>query len=406
MRDADAAGASAAANGATEAKTINFYGNSLGEDAQKAAWQAVLDGYSGESGVNVAPVIYPYDQAATQLALTGRSGKLMGVGQAGPWQVLTPMDVLADLTDLADGLGIPQGVLDAYTIDGKLFVLPLTAAGIGIIIERRDRQERRHQVGHDDRAVRHRAREDQVAGLEPHPLRGGDEEPRPEGRRPLDVGLRQRGRDRRLRVHHRRRRERRGDHLVQVAPGRRPDPGERRPQRRPHPVRERPHRALRRRAARLHVREDQRRRAEHHRQHRRDRPPDRQRQRRRTTGHGAAACSPRPARASSPAASSSPTPRRTSTLRPRSTSSRPSHPRRRPWPTRSRRSPRTGSRRRSAPRSPSTRAAPPGTGCPSPPRSTPRSARASRTSSPARSTCSPGSTTLKKEVQDLLDANA
>lgn len=126
-------GASSAANGATKAKTINFYGNSLGEDAQKLAWQAVVDGYSKESGVKVAPVIYPYDQAATQLALTGRSGKLMGVGQSGGWQVLTPMDVLADLTDLADGLGIPQGVLDSYTMDGKLLVLPLTAAGIGII---------------------------------------------------------------------------------------------------------------------------------------------------------------------------------------------------------------------------------------------------------------------------------
>ena len=122
-----------ATNKATAVKTINFYGNSLGEDAQKAAWQAVLDGYSGESGVKVAPVIYPYDQAATQLALTGRSGKLMGVGQAGPWQVLTPMDVLADLSDIAEGLGIPQGVLDTYTIDGRLLVVPLTAAGIGII---------------------------------------------------------------------------------------------------------------------------------------------------------------------------------------------------------------------------------------------------------------------------------
>ena len=39
-------GASAGANAATTAKTINFYGNSLGEDAQKAAWQAVVDGYS------------------------------------------------------------------------------------------------------------------------------------------------------------------------------------------------------------------------------------------------------------------------------------------------------------------------------------------------------------------------
>ncbi len=123
----------AAAKGATAAKTINFYGNSLGEDAQKEAWQSVVDGFAGEAGVTIEPVIYPYDQAATQLALTGRSGKLMGVGQAGPWQVLSPMGVLADLTDLAEGLGIPQGVLDSYTLDGKLYVLPLTASGVGIV---------------------------------------------------------------------------------------------------------------------------------------------------------------------------------------------------------------------------------------------------------------------------------
>ena len=123
----------ASAGGATAAKTINFYGNSLGEEALKSAWQGILDGFSKKEGVKVAPVIYPYDQAATQLALTGRSGNLMGVGQSGGWQVLTPMNILADLSDLAKGLGIPQGVLDSYTMDGKLLVLPLTAAGIGII---------------------------------------------------------------------------------------------------------------------------------------------------------------------------------------------------------------------------------------------------------------------------------
>lgn len=61
-------GAGATAAGATKAKTINFYGNSLGEEALKSAWQGILDGFSKQEGVKVAPVIYPYDQAATQLA--------------------------------------------------------------------------------------------------------------------------------------------------------------------------------------------------------------------------------------------------------------------------------------------------------------------------------------------------
>lgn len=119
---------------ATQASTINLYGNSLGENGQKEAWQAVVSAFEKKQGITIKPVVYPYDQAATQLALVGRSGDLHGVGQAGPWQVLYPMGLLADLTEAATGLGIPQGVLDAYTVDGKLVVLPIVAAGIGMIV--------------------------------------------------------------------------------------------------------------------------------------------------------------------------------------------------------------------------------------------------------------------------------
>ncbi|OZB77777.1 MAG: hypothetical protein B7X41_20640, partial [Microbacterium sp. 14-71-5] len=46
----------ATANAATKAKTINFYGNSLGEEALKPAWQGIIDGFSKDAGVTVAPV--------------------------------------------------------------------------------------------------------------------------------------------------------------------------------------------------------------------------------------------------------------------------------------------------------------------------------------------------------------
>ncbi len=40
---------------ATAAKTINFYGNSLGEEALKSAWQGILDGFSQEGGLQGRP---------------------------------------------------------------------------------------------------------------------------------------------------------------------------------------------------------------------------------------------------------------------------------------------------------------------------------------------------------------
>ena len=127
-------GSASSTKGATRTKTINLYGNSLGEDAQKAAWQQAIDGWQNKTKDTVTPVIYPYDQAATQIVLLGNSGNLHGVAQAGGWQSLVPMGILADLTDTAKGLGIPQGALDAYTIKGKLYVVPLNAAGIGMVI--------------------------------------------------------------------------------------------------------------------------------------------------------------------------------------------------------------------------------------------------------------------------------
>lgn len=113
---------------------LNFYNNVLGEDGQKEAWQAAIDTYAAAGGAKVEPVIYPSDQAATQLALMARSGGLSGVIQCGPWPVLRPFDVLADLSDLTDGLDIPPGILDSYTVDGQLLVLPQTAGGIGMVV--------------------------------------------------------------------------------------------------------------------------------------------------------------------------------------------------------------------------------------------------------------------------------
>jgi multiple sugar transport system substrate-binding protein len=128
------AGAGGTGAAKSTVKTLNFYNNVLGDAAQKGAWQSMVSAYEKTSKVTIKPVIYPYDQAATQLALLARSGKLQGVGQAGPWQVLLPFDVLADLSDLADGLDIPKGILDTYTVDGKLYALPTTAGGIGMVV--------------------------------------------------------------------------------------------------------------------------------------------------------------------------------------------------------------------------------------------------------------------------------
>ncbi|MFC9328819.1 ABC transporter substrate-binding protein [Kitasatospora sp. NPDC057015] len=125
--------AKAAPGGATEIGTINFYNNVLGEESQKAAWQAAVDGWQKKSGRSVKPVIYPYDQASTQLALAARSGDFAGVGQAGPWQVLVPTGILADVSDLAAGMSLPTRITDSLRIDGKLYYLPVNASGIGLV---------------------------------------------------------------------------------------------------------------------------------------------------------------------------------------------------------------------------------------------------------------------------------
>ncbi|MEU9228918.1 ABC transporter substrate-binding protein [Streptomyces massasporeus] len=129
-------GSSAAKGDASEADTIKFYGNALGDNAQKAAWQAIIAGWEKKSGKSVKPVVYPYDQAATQLALAAKSGDFQGVAQ-GPWQLLAPMGILADVSDLAEGMVLPERILDGLRVDGKLYMLPLTASGIGLVCDGR-----------------------------------------------------------------------------------------------------------------------------------------------------------------------------------------------------------------------------------------------------------------------------
>jgi multiple sugar transport system substrate-binding protein len=134
VQGASSGGGGAAAHG-TKVKTLNFYNNVLGEAGQSQAWQDMIDNFQAGNSSTIKSVVYPSAQAATQLALTARSGNLVGVGQAGPWQVLTPFNILADLSDLASGLNIPQGILDSYTIDGKLLALPQYAGGIGLVAD-------------------------------------------------------------------------------------------------------------------------------------------------------------------------------------------------------------------------------------------------------------------------------
>ncbi|MER5966346.1 ABC transporter substrate-binding protein [Streptomyces sp. NPDC002057] len=123
----------AAQAGPAEIDTIKFYGNVLGEESQKAAWQGAIDAWQAKSGKSVKPVVYPYDQAATQLALAARSGDFGGVGQAGPWQVLVPTGILADLSPEAARMQLPNRIIDSLRIDGKLYFLPLNASGIGLV---------------------------------------------------------------------------------------------------------------------------------------------------------------------------------------------------------------------------------------------------------------------------------
>ncbi|MFJ4965363.1 ABC transporter substrate-binding protein [Streptomyces sp. NPDC088729] len=129
-------GSGSAAAGASETDSIKFFGNALGDNAQKAAWQTIISGWQKKSGKRVEPVVYPYDQAATQLVLAAKSGSFEGVGQ-GPWQLLAPSGILADLSDLAARMDLPEEILDPLRVDGKLHFLPTTASGIGMVCDGR-----------------------------------------------------------------------------------------------------------------------------------------------------------------------------------------------------------------------------------------------------------------------------
>ncbi|MFF0223335.1 ABC transporter substrate-binding protein [Streptomyces sp. NPDC004629] len=124
------------AGAATESDTINFYSNVLGEEAQKGAWETVIHGWERKSGHKIKPVVYPYDQASTQLVLAARSGNFAGVGQ-GSWQALVPTGVLADVSDLVRGMDVPHDVLDSFRLNGKLYVVPTVSAGIGLVADGR-----------------------------------------------------------------------------------------------------------------------------------------------------------------------------------------------------------------------------------------------------------------------------
>ncbi|MFJ5646190.1 ABC transporter substrate-binding protein [Streptomyces sp. NPDC093223] len=125
-------GTTGSTSGSAETDTLKFYGNALGEAAQKPAWEAIIDGWEKKTGKKVKPVIYPYDQAATQLALAARSGDFEGVGQ-GTWQVLIPTGVLADMSDVVAGMSLPKKLIDSLRVDGKLYFAPLNASGIGLV---------------------------------------------------------------------------------------------------------------------------------------------------------------------------------------------------------------------------------------------------------------------------------
>lgn len=121
---------------ATEVDKINLYSSALGEKAQKGAWETVISRWEAKSGHKIKPVVYPYDQAATQLVLAAQSGTFLGVGQ-GPWQQLVPTGILADVSDVASGMDLPREVLDSFRVDGKLYVVPTVSAGIGLVADGR-----------------------------------------------------------------------------------------------------------------------------------------------------------------------------------------------------------------------------------------------------------------------------
>ncbi|MEV0159846.1 ABC transporter substrate-binding protein [Nonomuraea fuscirosea] len=124
-----------APQGDTAAKAFGFTSWSLNEEAQKAAVQAIVDGYAGSEGVKITTASFPYNEYLNQVTLKLRGGQLTGAIQLDvAWLgALAAMGKLRDLAAPAAKGGYTEVALSSGQSGGKQLGLPWTTGSIGLI---------------------------------------------------------------------------------------------------------------------------------------------------------------------------------------------------------------------------------------------------------------------------------
>jgi multiple sugar transport system substrate-binding protein len=125
----------AAATAVPVAKDFSFTAWSLNEAASKDVLAEFVANYEKKSGGKAKTASYPYGEYLNQLVLQARGGNISGAAQLDvAWlATLAAMNVLQDLSSVAQGAGYTDAALRAGQFNGKQFALPWTIASIGLV---------------------------------------------------------------------------------------------------------------------------------------------------------------------------------------------------------------------------------------------------------------------------------
>jgi multiple sugar transport system substrate-binding protein len=125
----------AAPQGDSETKELTFSSWSMNEAASKEQLGALLNAWSGSSGVKINTPSYPYNDYVQQMLLQLRGGTLTGAAQV-DISTLATFAAAGKLVDLGGSAGkadYTDKALDVTKVNGKQVSLPWTTAAIGLV---------------------------------------------------------------------------------------------------------------------------------------------------------------------------------------------------------------------------------------------------------------------------------
>lgn len=115
--------------------SFTFTGWSLQEGATRDVILSVVEKYSAETGAEIEPIAYPYNEYLNQVLLQARGGNLTGLVQLDiAWLApMATMGVLKDLGPVVEGTDYTNAALSSGQINGVQYGIPWTTASIGMV---------------------------------------------------------------------------------------------------------------------------------------------------------------------------------------------------------------------------------------------------------------------------------